>query len=88
MKIVPCRSKVVNHLCSCSIKIGFQTKALPIFGNSTVLIENIYFCLPERGPRELATGDESKDPENASSAIPRQGILPKLLPLFLAMENK
>jgi hypothetical protein len=26
-----------------------------------------------------ATKDESKDPENASFAMPRQGILPKLL---------
>jgi hypothetical protein len=32
--------------------------------------------------------DESKDPENASSAMPHQGILPRLLPLFLSTENK
>jgi len=37
---------------------------------------------------EPATGDESKDPENAFSAMPHQGILPKLFPLFLSMENK
>ena len=29
-----------------------------------------------------ATKDESKDPENASSAMLRQGILPKKLPSF------
>ena len=29
-----------------------------------------------------ATKDESKDPENTSTAMPSQGILPKLLPLL------
>jgi len=29
-----------------------------------------------------ATEDDPKDPENASSAMPSQGILPKLLPLL------
>jgi hypothetical protein len=55
------------------------------------LIEIIYPCHPERCPwdPELAKGTkgESKDPENVSSAMPRQGILPKLL-LFVFMEKK
>ena len=45
-------------------------------------------CHLERVQEANATKDESKDPENTSSAMPRQGILPKLLPsLFHGKQN-
>jgi len=44
-------------------------------------------CFPSVILRESvganATKGESKDPENTSSAMPCQGILPELLPSFL-----
>jgi len=35
--------------------------------------------------RELATEDESKDPENISLTTPRQGVLTKLLVIILKL---
>lgn len=53
----------------------FEKSISPIIQNSLVILSESVGA--------NATKDESKDPEDASSAMPRQGILPKLLSSFL-----